>query len=151
MFPDKLRVSLFPYRFPHSGILSPLRLRWVKGVFVFRCNLPLALWQNDRGLLRATAVTRGVKRTPNKSQHIKLILVKKILPPLLPGFELANFRSRVRRSYHQAIPPLCTSVRAAIALGSRTLPLLVFSTGETRSQCIKCGGRVSNGRLKYTM
>ena len=32
----------------------------------------------------------GVEQTPNKSQHAKLILEKKILPPLLPGFELAN-------------------------------------------------------------
>ena len=39
MFPDKLCVSSFPNRFPHSGIVSPLRL-------------------NDRGFLRATAVTR---------------------------------------------------------------------------------------------
>ena len=29
---------------------------------------------------------------------------KKILPPLLPGLELATFRSRVRRSNQQAIP-----------------------------------------------
>ena len=48
-------------------------------------------WQNDRGLLRATAVTRGVERIPNKSQYTKLTLEKKILPPLLPGFELATF------------------------------------------------------------
>ena len=31
-----------------------------------------------------------------------LFLEKKILPPLLPGFELATFRSRVRRSNQQA-------------------------------------------------
>ena len=43
-------------------------------------------------------------RTPNKSQHTKLILEKKIRPPLLPGFELATLRSQVRRSYRQAIP-----------------------------------------------
>ena len=32
MFPDKLRVSSFPERklCLHSGIVSPLRLRWVK-------------------------------------------------------------------------------------------------------------------------
>ena len=45
-----------------------------------------------------------MERTPNKSQHTKLTQEKKILPPLLPGFELATFRSRVRRSYQQAIP-----------------------------------------------
>ena len=64
----------------------------------------LHFWQNDRSLLRATAVTLGVERTPNKSQHTKLTLEKKILPPLLPGFELATFRSRLRRSNQQAIP-----------------------------------------------
>ena len=33
-----------------SDIVSPLRLRWVKGVYVFRCNLPPALLA-ARGLL----------------------------------------------------------------------------------------------------
>ena len=64
----------------------------------------LHFWHNDRGLLRAAAVTRGLQRTPHKSQHTKLTLEKKILPPLLPRFELATFRSRVRRSNQQAIP-----------------------------------------------
>ena len=36
-----------------------------------------------------------MERTPNKSQHTKLTVEKKILRPLLPGFELATFRSRV--------------------------------------------------------
>ena len=45
----------------------------------------------------------GVKQTPNKSQHTKLTLEKKILPPLLPGFELAAFRSRVQRSNQQVL------------------------------------------------
>ena len=64
----------------------------------------LRFWQNNRDLLRATAVTRGMEQTPSKSQHTKSTLEKKIVPPLLPGFELATFRSRVRRSYQQAIP-----------------------------------------------
>ena len=89
-------------------MVSPLRLRWVKGICVFKCILPPALFcfvlLNDRGLLRATAVTRGMERTPNKSQHTKLILEKNILLPLLPGFELATFRSRLRRSNQQANP-----------------------------------------------
>ena len=85
---------------------------------VFSCNLPPALlaewpgsftcylhfWQNDRGLLRATAVTRGWNGYRNKSQHRKSTLEKKILPPLLQGFEPATFRSWVRRSNHWAIP-----------------------------------------------
>ena len=39
----------------------------------------------------------GEERTPHKNQHTKLTLEKKILPPLLARFELATFRSRVRR------------------------------------------------------
>ena len=39
-----------------------------------------------------------MERTPNKSPHRKLTLDKKILPPLLPGFEQATLRPRVRRS-----------------------------------------------------
>ena len=45
----------------------------------------------------------GVEQTPNKSQHTKLTLQKKILPTLLPGFKLATFRSRVWCYYKQAI------------------------------------------------
>ena len=56
------------------------------------------LWQNDRGLLRATAVTRGWNGYRNKSQHRKLTLEKKILQPLQQEFEPATFSSRVRRS-----------------------------------------------------
>ena len=48
----------------------------------------------------------GVERTPNKSQHTKLTPEKKILPRLLPKFELATFRSRVRRFDQQAVPAL---------------------------------------------
>ena len=57
-------------------------------------------WQNDRGLLRATAVTRGWNGYRNKSQHRKSTLEKKILPPFQQGFEPATFQSRVRRSNH---------------------------------------------------
>ena len=46
----------------------------------------------------------GMDQTLNKSLHTKLTLEKKILPPLLPGFELATFWSRVWRSHRQAIP-----------------------------------------------
>ena len=83
VFPDELRVSSFPDRFPHyaciAGIVSPLRLRWVKSVCVFRCNLTSALLAKWSGLLRATAVTRG---------------------------ELSAFRSRVRHSNHQTMKGL---------------------------------------------
>ena len=48
-----------------------------------------------------------MERTANKSQHTKLTLEKKILPPLLTGFELGTFRSRVWPSDQQAIPAPC--------------------------------------------
>ena len=79
----------------------------------------LHFWQNDRGLLRATTVT-GVERTPNTSKHTKLTPEKKILPPLLPGFELATFRSRVRRSNQQAIPVAYKQVLSPVLLFSAT-------------------------------
>ena len=46
-----------------------------------------------------------MEQTPNKSQHTKLILEKKLLLPLLLGFKLTTFcRSQVQRSYQQVIP-----------------------------------------------
>ena len=55
--------------------------------------------------------TTGVEQTPNKSQHRKLTLEKKILPPLLPGFELETFRSRFWRSNQQALTaPNCSNI-----------------------------------------
>ena len=56
-------------------------------------------WQNDRGFLRATAVTRVWN-----GHRIRVSTQSFLLPPFLPEFELATFRSRVRRSYQQAIP-----------------------------------------------
>ena len=58
-FSDKLRVRSFSWLCLDS-IVSQFRLRWVKGVGVFRCNLPLALLAKWPGVfLRATAVTQG--------------------------------------------------------------------------------------------
>ena len=82
----------------HSGIVSPLRLRWVTGLCVFSCNLPSALLAEWPGSFTCQCGNPGVERTQNKSQHKKLTLEKKILPLFLPGIELATFRSRVRRS-----------------------------------------------------
>ena len=36
----------------------------------------------------------GVEQTPNKIQHTKLTWEKKILPPLLPGFDLQPFNRK---------------------------------------------------------
>ena len=73
-------------------------IRKVYACLAVTCHLHL--WQTDRGLLRATTVTRGWNGCRNKSQHRKLTLEKKIFPPLQQGFEPATFQSRVRRSNH---------------------------------------------------
>ena len=77
------------------------------GACVFSCNPLLHSWQNDWDLLRATAAPRGWNGYRSKSHHRKLTLEKKILPPLLRGFEPATFRSQVRRSNYWAIPVCC--------------------------------------------
>ena len=87
-------------------------IRKVRVYLAVTCHLNF--WQNDWGLLRATAVTWGWNEYQNKSQHWNLTLGKKILPPLLQGFEPATFRSQVRHSNHWAILKLetneCTEV-----------------------------------------
>ena len=64
VFHDQFHVSSFLDRLPHDTCTAALsvhsELPWVKGVCVFRCNLPPALWQNERSQLRATAVTGGI-------------------------------------------------------------------------------------------
>ena len=54
VFPDELRVSWFPDRFPHYA--------WIIGSKMYACigvTCHLHFWQNDRGLLHASAVTQG--------------------------------------------------------------------------------------------
>ena len=70
---------------------------------MFRWNLPPGLIAEWPGSFTCHCGYTGAERAPNKSQHTKLTLEKKILPPLPPGFELATFRSRVWRCYQQAI------------------------------------------------
>ena len=64
----------------------------------------LHFWHNDWDLLCTTTVTRRCNGYRSKSQHRKLTMEKKILPPLLRGLEPGNFRSRVRRSNLWVIP-----------------------------------------------
>ena len=77
-------------------------IRRVYACLAVTCHL--RFWQNDRDLLRATAVTRGWNGYRNKSQHRKSTLEKKILP---------TFQSRVRRSNHWAIPASRIMARCA--------------------------------------
>ena len=95
------RVLCTPYSHAPCHFMQS-HIRKVYACLAVTCHL--RFWQDDRGLLRATAVTRGWNGYRNKSQHRKLTLEKKILPPLQQGFEPATFRSRVRRSNHWAIP-----------------------------------------------
>ena len=85
---------------------SPLWLHWVEGVCIFRCNLPPALLAKWPGSFICQCSNEGMEWTPNRSQHTKLTLDKKILPLLLPGFKLTTFQLWVWQwhSYHKAIP-----------------------------------------------
>ena len=103
---------LVPTLCQDNGIVSPLQLQWVKSVCVFRCNLPPALLAEWLGSFTCHCSITGVEWTLHKSQHAKLTLKKKILPPLLLGFEPTTFRSRVQRSSQQAtqLPHACSHV-----------------------------------------
>ena len=96
---------------PHNHALCHFMQSHIRKVYAcLAVTCHLHFWRNDRGLLHATAVTPGWNGYRNKSQHKKFTPEKKILPPLLQGFEPATFRSRVRRSNHWAIPaPVHTS------------------------------------------
>ena len=63
VFPDKLRVSLFPDWFPRYAWTAAKSARYdLVGSRVYAClsvTCHLRFWQNDRGLLRATDVARG--------------------------------------------------------------------------------------------
>ena len=102
------RVLCTPYNHAPCHFMQS-HIRKVYACLAVTCHLHF--WQNDRGLLRATVVTRGWNGYRNKSQHRKSTLEKKILPPLQQGFEPATFQSRVRRSnrymLHQHAGVLC--------------------------------------------
>ena len=107
MFPDNCVWTRFRIGLKlclDSGVVSPFRPRRVKVVCVFKCNLPPALLAQWLGSFTCNYGDSGVERTPNMCQHTNLTLEKKVLLPLLPGFELATFRSRVRYSNQPASP-----------------------------------------------
>ena len=86
------RVLCTPYNHAPCHFMQS-HIRKVSACLAVTCHL--RFWQNDLGLLRATAVTRGWNGYRNKSQHRKLTLEKKILPPLQQGFERAYVCVRV--------------------------------------------------------
>ena len=65
-----------------------------------------------------------MERTPNKSQRRQLTTEKKILPLLLPGFELATFRLRVRRS---------TNKLSRLPMKNSTSPVTTSTTPDASS------------------
>ena len=79
------QVLCTPYKHAPCHFMQS-HIRKVYACLAVTCHL--RFWQNDRprGLLRATAVTRGWNEYQNKSQHRKSTLEKKILPPLLNPF-----------------------------------------------------------------
>ena len=91
----------------------------------------LHVWQNDRDLLRATAVKWGWNEYRNKSQHRKLALENTILPPLLPGLEPATFESRIRRSNHCALPAPQCLIHFYNTHSDTVWNLLIFHSRET--------------------
>ena len=91
----------------------------------------LHVWQNDRGLLRATAVKWGWNEYRNKSQHRKLALENTILRPLLPGLEPATFESRIRRSNHCAVPAPQCLIHFYNTQSDTFWNLLIFHSCET--------------------
>ena len=68
----------------------------------------LHFWQNDRDLLRATAVTRGWNGYRNKNQHRKSTLEKKILPLLLQGSNPRPFNHESGALTTELSPPPVT-------------------------------------------
>ena len=68
------RVLCTPYNHAPCHLMQS-HIRKMYACLAGTCHL--CFWQNDRGLLRATAVTRGWKGYRNKSQHRKLTQEKK--------------------------------------------------------------------------
>ena len=106
----------------------------------------LHFWQNDWGLLHATVVTRGWSGYQNMSQHRKLTLEKKILPPLLQGFEPATFQSQDQCSNHWAMPApqlwhqqCCGTPLSQLQEKTQKMAWLKASTGLLRLS-VRCTG-----------
>ena len=69
VFPDELCESSFPWEVPTlclDSIVSRLRLCWVEGVCMFRCNLPPALLAELPGSLTRHCGNTGAEWTTNR-------------------------------------------------------------------------------------
>ena len=155
------RVCACSHTMPEQQYGQPTPIWWVMGICMFRCKLPAAVLAEWRGSFTCHCGNMGVEWTPNQSQHTKLTLEKKILPPLLLGFKLTTFWSWVRRSNQQAIsappdtvwkevthhilnsracgPNVCCSLWATMFSPLLQAPFLFFS----RPQINKCHQSIS--------
>ena len=76
--------SVYPMQ-PRNSLQSVFIRSRIRKVYVcLSVTCHLHFWQNDRDLLRATAVRQGWNGYQNTSQHRKLTPEKKIIPPFLP-------------------------------------------------------------------
>jgi len=99
---------LFFFYIHRSGVLTALAwlvpqetaANWARSVYTIQPDTmslharphtaSVRFWQNDRDLLRATAVTRAWNGHRNKSQHRKLTLEKEIIPPVQQRFVITS-------------------------------------------------------------
>ena len=137
------RVLYRPYNHASCHFMQNRHIRTVHTYLAVTCHLHF--WQNDRDLLRATAVTRGWNGHRNKSQHRKLTPEKRILPPLLQGFEPVTFQSQVRRSNHRAIPAPKVKWEEgskSVKMWCGQLATTVDETGLKRGRSVRMGDEV---------
>ena len=83
-----LRVQCTPYNHAPCHFVQS-HIRKVYACLAVTCHLHF--WQDDRDLLRATAVTRGWNGYRNRSQHRKFTLENKLFLPFPQGFEPRPF------------------------------------------------------------
>ena len=92
---------IFNNRFPHCAWIAMWAHSNFVGPRVYAClevTCHLQFWQNDQGLLHATAVTQGWTDTERESAKRVNSGWKKTLSPLQPGLELTTFPSKVWHS-----------------------------------------------------
>ena len=98
-------IFIIPTLFLDSSIVSPFWLWWVKGVCMFRCNLPPALLAEWLGSCMCHFGNTGVEQTLNKSQHTKLTA----------GIQTCNLSITSPALYQQAIPAPLQQLRIWLA------------------------------------
>ena len=113
----------------HSGIVSPHWLCWVKGVCVFRCNLPSALLAEWLGSFTCHWGNTGGEWTLTKSQLTKLNYGEENSPAAPAGIRTTTYWSRVWRSTDKLsqLPGIACWQSVSQSFGSMTV--------STSSQC----------------